>query len=71
MFKLIRVTGVVTRRTGIFPHLKVLVAFCAKCGEKKGPIYNNTFDEPNLGSCGSCNSRGPYNTSEESIYRNY
>jgi DNA replication licensing factor MCM2 len=52
--KLIKVSGVVTRRTNVFPQLKIMVFFCQKCGEKKGPIYQNSVNEVGVGNCGAC-----------------
>lgn len=70
--KLIRVRGVVTRRTGVHPQLKVMVYFCVKCGEKKGPIFQNSNSNVDVGVCGSCQSKGPFKLSfAETIYRNY
>lgn len=70
--KLIKVRGVVTRRTGVYPQLKVMVYFCVKCGEKKGPIFQNTNGNVDIGVCGSCQSKGPFKLSfAETIYRNY
>lgn len=70
--KLIKVRGVVTRRTGVYPQLKVMVFFCSKCGEKKGPIFQNSHNQVDIGVCGNCQSKGPFRLSvEETIYRNY
>ncbi|OMJ72124.1 hypothetical protein SteCoe_29507 [Stentor coeruleus] len=70
--KLIKVRGVVTRRTGVYPQLKVMVFFCSKCGEKKGPIFQNSSNQVDIGVCGNCQSKGPFKLSfDETIYRNY
>ena len=70
--KLIKVRGVVTRRTGVYPQLKVMVFFCSKCGEKKGPIFQNSHNLVDIGICGNCQSKGPFKLNfEETIYRNY
>jgi DNA replication licensing factor MCM2 len=39
--KLIKIRGVVTRRTAVFSQLKKVYYFC-KCGDRKGPIYQNS-----------------------------
>jgi DNA replication licensing factor MCM2 len=39
---LIRVTGVVTRRTGVFPQLKYVKFDCGKCGKVLGPFFQGT-----------------------------
>ena len=68
---LIKIKGVVTKRTGIYPQLKKVFYFC-KCGERKGPIYITDKDEINLGSCYRCHSTGPYTPdSSEVEYSNY
>lgn len=58
---LIRIKGVVTKRTGIFPQLKKIYFHCGKCGERKGPIYKHANEELNLGQCFRCHSKGPFN----------
>lgn len=69
---LIRVTGVVTRRTGVFPQLKYVKYDCVKCGAILGPYYQDSTTEIRVGNCPSCQSKGPFNVnSEETIYRNY
>lgn len=35
---LVRISGVVTRRTGVFPQLRVVKFDCAKCGYLLGPF---------------------------------
>ena len=35
---MVRVSGVVTRRTGVFPQLKIIMFDCAKCGHVLGPF---------------------------------
>jgi len=70
--KLVKVRGVVTRRTGVHPQLKVMVFFCNKCGEKKGPIFQNSHNKAEIGLCGNCQSKGPFTLNfEETVYRNY
>lgn len=70
--KMIKVTGVVTRRTAVFPQMRVIVSYCNRCGEKKGPLSYNCNDDIDLGVCGNCQSKGPFTTAmDETIYRNY
>jgi len=38
---LIKIRGVVTKRTGVFPELKEMYFRC-HCGDSKGPFVNNT-----------------------------
>jgi len=69
---LIKVRGVITKRTNVFSQLKKIMRYCSKCGEKIGPFYYNGYDEINIGSCQSCQSNGPFPINqEETLYRNY
>ncbi|KAG0038931.1 MCM DNA helicase complex subunit [Podila clonocystis] len=69
---LVQVTGVVTRRTGVFPQLKYVKYDCVKCGATLGPFYQDSQTEISIGSCTSCPSKGPFHVnSEQTIYRNY
>ena len=42
--KLIRVLGVITKRSAVFSQLKTVVYMCIKCSEKKGPFYLENND---------------------------
>jgi len=69
---LVRVSGVVTRRTGVFPQLKYIKFDCQRCGEVLGPFYQNAVEEVKPKNCPSCTSRGPFNVNaEQTVYRNY
>ncbi|TPX64282.1 hypothetical protein SpCBS45565_g06016 [Spizellomyces sp. 'palustris'] len=69
---LVRVTGVVTRRTGVFPQLKYVKYDCVKCGAVIGPYYQDANTEIRVGNCPNCQSKGPFNVnSVETVYRNY
>jgi DNA replication licensing factor MCM2 len=68
----VRVSGVITRRTGIFPQLKVCYFNCGKCGGVIGPIQQNDAAEARVGMCPDCQSKGPFSVnSEQTVYRNY
>jgi len=70
--RLIRVSGVVTRRSGVFPQLKYVKYDCGKCGFVMGPFYQDTSSEIRVGSCPECQSKGPFNVNaEQTVYRNY
>jgi DNA replication licensing factor MCM2 len=70
--QLIKIKGVITKRTNVFSQLKKIIFFCTKCGEKKGPFFFNGSDDINLGSCLICQANGPFKIEpEETIYRNY
>ncbi|KAL9098093.1 MAG: hypothetical protein Q9163_006179 [Psora crenata] len=69
---LVRVTGVVTRRTGVFPQLKYVRFDCTKCGITLGPFQQESNVEVKISYCQNCQSRGPFTlNSEKTIYRNY
>ncbi|TBU53779.1 MCM-domain-containing protein [Dichomitus squalens] len=70
--KLVRVTGVVTRRTGVFPQLKYVKFDCRKCGAVLGPFYQDSTREVKISYCPNCEGRGPFAiNSEQTVYRNY
>jgi DNA replication licensing factor MCM2 len=69
---LVRVSGVVTRRTGVFPQLKYVKFDCAKCGQVLGPFFQDANREVRISFCSNCKSRGPFRmNSEKTLYRNY
>lgn len=69
---LVRVSGVVTRRSGVFPQLKYVKFDCQKCGATLGPFYQDTNKELKISFCQGCESRGPFVVnSEQTVYRNY
>lgn len=69
---LVRVTGVVTRRTGVFPQLKYVRFDCTKCGVTLGPFQQESNVEVKISYCQNCQSRGPFTlNSEKTVYRNY
>ncbi len=70
---LVRVSGVVTRRTGVFPQLQLVQFTCTKCGETLGPFaQESTSAEVKVTFCSACQSRGPFRLDmEKTVYRNY
>ncbi len=69
---LVRVSGVVTRRTGVFPQLKYVKFDCSKCGVTLGPFQQESSMEVKITYCQNCQSRGPFTlNSEKTVYRNY
>ncbi|KAI1820443.1 MCM-domain-containing protein [Xylaria intraflava] len=69
---LVRVSGVVTRRTGVFPQLNYVKFDCMKCGATLGPFQQESNVEVKIKYCQNCQSRGPFTiNSEQTIYRNY
>ena len=70
---LIKIKGVVTKRTVVYPLLKVAYFSCTKCGEINGPFYYHGMNSVlNIGSCPMCQSNGPYKKEAiECVYKNY
>ncbi|GLT46946.1 hypothetical protein SLA2020_206720 [Shorea laevis] len=69
---MIRIGGVVTRRSGVFPQLQQVKYDCNKCGAVLGPFIQNSYSEVKVGSCPECQSKGPFTVNiEQTIYRNY
>ncbi|KAH7907456.1 MCM-domain-containing protein [Hygrophoropsis aurantiaca] len=69
---LVRVSGVVTRRSGVFPQLKYVKFDCRKCGAVLGPFYQDATKEVKISYCPNCESKGPFPVnSEQTVYRNY
>lgn len=69
---LVRVSGVVTRRSGVFPQLKYVMFDCNKCHTRLGPFQQESNVEVKISYCQNCQSRGPFNlNSEKTVYRNY
>ncbi|CAI5989166.1 unnamed protein product [Closterium sp. NIES-65] len=69
---LIRVGGVVTRRTGVFPQLQQVKYNCIKCGAILGPFFQTSSSEIRIRTCAECQSKGPFQVNvEQTIYRNY
>ncbi|KAJ3671882.1 hypothetical protein LUZ60_007961 [Juncus effusus] len=69
---MIRIGGVVTRRSGVYPQLQQVKYDCNKCGAVLGPFFQNSYSEVKVGSCPECQSKGPFIINvEQTIYRNY
>ncbi|KIY67746.1 MCM-domain-containing protein [Cylindrobasidium torrendii FP15055 ss-10] len=69
---LVRVSGVVTRRSGVFPQLKYVKFDCGKCQAVLGPFYQDVTTEVKVSFCANCESKGPFRVnSEQTVYRNY
>lgn len=69
---MIRIGGVVTRRSGVFPQLQKVKYDCNKCQLVLGPFTQSSYSEVKVGSCPGCQSKGPFTVNiEETIYRNF
>eukprot|EP00484_Ammonia_sp_Unknown_P001340 CAMPEP_0197020554 /NCGR_PEP_ID=MMETSP1384-20130603/1365_1 /TAXON_ID=29189 /ORGANISM="Ammonia sp." /LENGTH=872 /DNA_ID=CAMNT_0042448207 /DNA_START=76 /DNA_END=2694 /DNA_ORIENTATION=+ len=79
----VQVSGVVTRRTTIFPQLQLVRFDCLKCGYTTTPIAQNLNGNTSAArkrgdnlvkptACPDCNSNGPFRLNEnKTLYRNY
>lgn len=65
--KVVRVKGVVTRRTGVFPQLKYVKFDCAKCGAVLGPFYQDASREVRVSFCPNCEGKGPFTVNSEQV----
>ena len=69
----VKVTGVIVRRSGVNPQMKV-VRFTCKCGNITAPMVVNNDDPsgPQSPTCPECQSTAPMEiNSEQTLYRNY
>ena len=64
---LVRVSGVVTRRSGVFPQLKYVKFDCKKCGAVLGPFYQDATKEVKVSYCANCESKGPFPINSEQV----
>ncbi|KAG0680006.1 MCM DNA helicase complex subunit [Pichia californica] len=69
---LIKIRGVVTRRTGIFPQLKYIKFDCPQCKTVLGPFLQDSNQEIKIKYCSNCEYKGKMSiNSEQTVYRNY
>lgn len=70
--QLINISGVVTRRSGVFPQLKISWFDCMACSSVFGPFVQNQEREFRPNRCPQCQSKGGFQVNaERTIYRNY
>lgn len=70
--QLVRVSGVVTRRTGVFPQLKYVKFDCNKCNTVLGPYIQDSHKELSITYCPNCKSKSTFRiNTEKTVYRNY
>jgi len=68
---LIRVSGVCTRRTGVFPQMKAVAYDCGSCGALLGP-FRITGIEVRPDTCVACSAKGPFRVNaSRTEYGNY
>lgn len=70
---LVKVSGVVTRRSPVFPQLKACKFTCYSCGYVLGPFTVADQETSMRGvPCPSCQTKGPYTlNAEQTVYCNY
>eukprot|EP01062_Namystynia_karyoxenos_P032877 TRINITY_DN24210_c0_g1_i1.p1 TRINITY_DN24210_c0_g1~~TRINITY_DN24210_c0_g1_i1.p1 ORF type:complete len:1016 (+),score=331.04 TRINITY_DN24210_c0_g1_i1:111-3050(+) len=72
MGMLVRTTGVVTRRSQVYPQLQACKFDCMQCGFTVGPIMVRGAQEAKVKMCPNCQGGGPFRlNSSMTIYRNY
>ncbi len=64
---LVKVTGVVTRRTSVYPQLRYVKYGCVKCGAVLGPFYQDNDREIQIRKCANCQSKGPFALNSEEV----
>ena len=70
--RLVRVAGVVTRRSAVLPQIKYVTFGCTKCNTNMGPFYQMGEEPPKILRCVSCESRGPFIVrNEQTSYRDF
>lgn len=68
---LVKVNGVVTRRTGVFPQLISTAYDCGGCGHTIGPLQVRG-GESRPDTCPNCQQRGPFRlNASRTVYGNY
>lgn len=61
---LIKVRGVVTRRSGVFPQLSLVKWDCGRCGTTMGPfVVGDNADEVKPKQCVACQAKGGFTVS--------
>jgi len=70
--QLVRVSGVVTRRSIVFPQLKMVHFRCLCCDVSLGPFRQNNTTEVRPDLCPCCQKHGPFKVDQElTLYGNY
>ena len=62
---LVCVSGVVTRRMGVFPQVKYVKFDCRKCGAVLGPFYQDAAKAVKISCCANCESKGAFSANSE------
>jgi DNA replication licensing factor MCM2 len=69
---LVRVEGVVVRRSPVYPQMVAVRYDCRRCGFVVGPIYQRGEREHKVSTCPACHSKGPFSVNMSlTEYRNH
>ncbi|KAG5500413.1 hypothetical protein JKF63_03506 [Porcisia hertigi] len=69
---LVRVEGVVIRRSPVYPQMDAVKYDCTRCSYIIGPIYQRGDKEQRVSMCPSCHSKGPFRVNMRlTEYRNH
>ncbi|KAI5170889.1 DNA replication licensing factor MCM2 [Pancytospora epiphaga] len=76
--RLVRVSGIITRRTGVFSEYSLIKYTCTKCKVTFGPFVNSTSGNSTSrnvvapSTCFECQGKGPFIVnSSETIYKDF
>lgn len=69
---LVRVEGVVVRRSPVYPQMVAVRYDCRRCGFVVGPVYQRGEREHKVSTCPACHSKGPFSVNMSlTEYRNH
>jgi len=69
---LVRTRGVVTKRTAVFPKLRIIKWRCGRCASAVGPFPVNDERPTPPSFCPVCNARGGFRMdASDTVYQNY
>jgi DNA replication licensing factor MCM2 len=69
---LIKVSGVVTRRTAVFPQIKAIAYDCLNCSATLGPFQSSGTVDVYPEKCKNCELKGPFKVNPyKSEYGNF
>ena len=68
---LVKLDGVVTRRSGVNPQMKVVRFTCLRCKSVTVPFVVRNDEMPRPGSCSDCQGQAFETNHEQTVYRNY
>lgn len=72
MNRLVRVQGVVTRRSTVIPQLRVVTYTCNQCNTQIGPFAQTGVEDVKPARCAACQGKGPFIVkNDQSTYRDY